>query len=365
MTHKIADVNVFYVSTSDCAGVGDSTLRYDKACMAVVEIRTDSGLSGYGITIKDEIAGLIRNTIKPILMGKDPVNTEDIWQEMFLNIRGSGRKGLSLVAISVVDIALWDLKGKILGLPVHRLLGGGKRFIPTYASGGWTSYTLDELLAEMKSFVDLGYSTIKMKVGVELGRNIKEDSRRVHAVRDMVGPDIDIIIDANNVWDSGTAVRFAEMVRDCDIAAFEEPVCADDIPGLGRIRSSINIPVATGEHEYTKYGMRDLLAGKAVDIVQIDATKAGGITEMVKVSAMCQAWNLLFAPHCFEIVHMHLLSAAPNAFKLEKLFLFNGIMRRCIKNYPEPVNGILEIPDLPGMGLEFDMEWIMQNNELK
>ena len=364
MSQKITDVSIYYVSTEDCAGVGDSTLRYDKASMAIIELKTDAGLSGYGITIKDDIADLVKNRLKPILIGRDPLDIEDLWQEMFLQMRGAGRKGLCLVALSAVDIALWDLKGKILNLPLYKIFGGSKKFIPTYSSGGWTSYTMEELLNEMKSFVDLGYTTIKMKVGVEFGKNIKEDARRVRAVREMVGPKIDIIIDANNVWDSGTAVRFAELIKDCDVAAFEEPVCADDIPGLGRIRKSINIPLATGEHEYTKHGMRDLLVGNAVDIVQLDATKAGGITEMLKVSAMCQAWNLLFAPHCFEILHMHLLSVAPNAFKLEKLFLFNGIMRRCIKNYPEPVNGILEIPDLPGLGLDFDIEWIKANDEL-
>lgn len=364
MPHRIANVEVFDVSTSDCAGVGDSTLRYDKACMTIVEIETDQGLKGHGITIQDEMAALIVKKLKPILIGRDPIDTEDLWNEMLLSVRGSGRKGLCLVAISVLDIALWDLKGKILGIPIHKLFGGSRRFIPTYASGGWTSYSLDELLSEMKSFVDLGYDTVKMKVGVDLGKNIREDARRVRAVRDLVGDSTDIIIDANNVWDSGTAVRFYELIRDLDIAAFEEPVCADDIPGLARVRASCNIPLATGEHEYTKFGMRDILAGHAADIVQLDATKAGGYTEMLKVAGMTQGWNLLFAPHCFEIIHMHLLSAASNAFKLEKLFLFNGIMRRCIKNYPEPVKGMLEIPDRPGLGLDFDMDWIRENNEL-
>ena len=365
MGHKISNVEVFYVSTSDCAGVGDSTLRYDIAEMTVVEITTEDGLTGHGITIRDDMAALIEHRLKPILLGRDPMDTEDLWNEMLLHMRGSGRKGLCLVALSVVDIALWDLKGKILGQPLHKLFGGSKREIPTYASGGWTSYSLDELLAEMKSFVDLGYDTIKMKVGVDLGKNIKEDARRVKAVREMVGPNIDIILDANNVWDSGTAVRFAELIKDCDIAAFEEPTPADDIPGLARVRRALNIPIATGEHEYTKFGMRDMLLAGAVDIVQLDATKAGGYTEMRKVAGMTQAWNLLFAPHCFEMIHMHLLSAASNAYKLEKLFLFNGIMRRCLKNYPEPENGILTIPDLPGTGLIYDMDWIRANNELK
>ena len=365
MEHRIKDVEVYYLSTDECAGVGDSTLNFARAPLVVVRVITDQGLDGFGLACQEEVDDLIQKKLKPVILGRNPMYTEDLWQQMFMAIRGAGRKGLSMVGLSLVDLALWDLKGKILNQPIHRLLGSEKRLIPTYASGGWTSYSQETLLAEMKSFVDLGYSTIKMKVGVDGGRNIREDARRVRAVRDLIGPEVDLIIDANNVWDSSTAVRFAEMVRDCDLAAFEEPVCADDIPGLARIRKAINIPLATGEHEYTKYGLRDLVLGRAVDIVQLDGTKSGGLTEMLKISGMVQAWNLLLAPHCYEVMHMHLMSAAPNAFKLEKLFLFNGLMPKIVKNYPVPVQGLLEIPDLPGHGLIYDLDWIRASNENK
>ncbi len=363
MEHKIKDVEVFYVSTDEGAGVGDSTLKFDRASMVVVKVSTDQGLEGFGLAIWEEVAPLIQNRLKPVLMGQNPIYTEDLWQKMFTAIRGAGRKGLGLVGLSIVDLALWDLKGKILGLPIHKVLGSQKRLLPTYASGGWTSYDREQLLAEMKSFLDLGYTTVKMKVGVEGGKNIREDAARVRLVRDLVGYKVELMIDPYSVWVAASAVRFHEMTNDCGIAAFEEPVGADDIPGLARIRRSLNVPLATGEHEYTKHGLRDLLLDQAVDIVQIDGTKAGGLTEMIKIAAMSQAWNLIFAPHCFEMMHMHLISAVPNAFKLEKLFLFNGIMRRIFTNYPVPVKGILEIPDLPGHGLIYDMDWIRENNE--
>ena len=284
------------------------------------------------------------------------MDTELIWNELFHFLRGVGRKGLTFCAISAIDIAMWDLKGKILGMPLYRLLGGGRTEVPVYASGGWTSYDDDELVAEMQDMVGEGYSHVKFKVGVDGATNPRRDAVRVRKVRDAVGPEVRLLIDANNCWDSATAVKFANSVREYDIFLFEEPVLADDIPGLARFKRGTDIPLATGEHEYTKYGVRDLILAEAVDIVQVDGARAGGFTEMLKIVAMTQAWNLKFAPHAMEHIHLHLISVAPNALFLERLRLFEEVTAYVFKDPPRPSGGIMEIPDRPGLGLELNLD---------
>lgn len=195
---------------------------------------------------------------------------------------------------------------------------------------------------------------IKLKVGVKGGKDIKADARRCRKVREAIGPDIKFMVDANNAFYAADAVKLANEIREYDIMLFEEPVFADDIPGLKRFKQGTDIPLATGEHEYTKYGARDLLTADAVDYLQMDVTRCGGYTEMLKVAAMAQAFNRAFAPHAMEHVHMHLVSAAPNGVFLERLFLFEDVTRMVYKDPVEPVNGILTIPDKPGLGMELN-----------
>jgi L-alanine-DL-glutamate epimerase-like enolase superfamily enzyme len=367
MPHKISNVEVHLVSTPIRAGFSDATRKVETVGYTIVRITTDQGLEGFGITYH-EVGGeatksLILKNMAPKLIGRSPLETEVIWQEFFHYLRGVGRKGLMFCALSAVDIALWDLKGKIVNLPLYKLLGGNKTKIPVYGSGGWTSYSDEELVDEMKSMVEQGYSMIKFKVGVEGGSNPRRDIQRVRKVREAVGPEIGLMLDANNCWDSATGVQFANKVREYDIMLLEEPVFADDIPGLARFRRGTDIPLATGEHEYTKFGVRDLVLNEAADIVQTDGARAGGYTESLKIAAITQAWNLRFAPHALENIHIHLVSAVPNALFLERLLLYEEITAQVYKNAPLPVNGFMEIPDLPGLGLELNMDFIREHDE--
>jgi L-alanine-DL-glutamate epimerase-like enolase superfamily enzyme len=367
MQHKISKVEVHLVSAPVKAGFSDATRKVETVGYTVVRITTDQGLEGFGITYH-EVGGeatkcLILKNMAPKLIGRSPLETEVIWQEFFHYLRGVGRKGLMFCALSAVDIALWDLKGKIVNLPLYKLLGGNKTKVPVYCSGGWTSYSDEELVDEMKSMVGHGYSMIKFKVGVEGGRNPRRDIERVRKVREAVGPTVALLLDANNCWDSATGVQFANNVREYDIMLLEEPVFADDIPGLARFRRGTDIPLATGEHEYTKFGVRDLVLNEAADIVQTDGGRAGGYTELLKIAAITQAWNLKFAPHALENIHIHLVSAVPNALFLERLLLFEGITAQVYKNAPLPRNGYMEIPDQPGLGLELNMDFINEHDE--
>lgn len=365
---KITGVDAYEVVHRITDNLADSTRIVDKVGFIVVEIQTDQGIRGNAVTYHEQggeaVRSFIKHVLEPILLGRDPMETTAIWEESFHLVRGVARKGLAFLAMSVIDIALWDLKGKILDAPVYKLLGGAKKEIPIYASGGWTSYSRERLVEEALEMVSRGYKKIKIKVGVQGGDNPREDLRRVKAVRDAVGPDIDIMIDANNVWTSATAVRFANQVKEFDILFFEEPVPADDIPGLARFRNGTDVPLATGEHEYTRFGVRDLVMAGAVDILQADAAKCGGYTETLRMNAIAHAWNLTFAPHAMEHMHMHLLAAAPNGAFLERLLMFEPVVEKTFANPPEPKNGMLTLPEKPGLGLEYKMDEIKKAQKL-
>lgn len=355
---KIEKVEVYLVSAPIQKAIADSTRKVETIGYVVVRLRTDDGTDGVGITYHEVGGEAIRQLIKKDLMehfvGKDPFETEAIWNEIFHFFRGVARKGLAFCALSALDIALWDLKGKYLGMPLFRLLGGTKSCLPIYASGGWTSLSEDELVEEMQHMVKWGYKMVKLKVGVDSGRAHIEDVRRVKRVRAELGDDVNILIDANNAYQSGVAVSVANQLADSNITLFEEPVLADDIFGLARIRQQTAIPVATGEHEYTKYGFRDLIVNNAVDIVQVDVTRCGGLTEWMKIAALTQAWNLTLAPHSMEYIHMHLMGAVPNGLFLERLLIFEPLNERVFVDPPTPQNGFLEIPQKPGLGLELN-----------
>lgn len=365
MSQLIRKVDVHLVSTPVSGNLADSTRKVESIGYTIVRITTDQGLEGFGLTYNgiggEATASLIQHNMAPRLIGRDPLATEILWQELFHYCRGVGRKGLMFGALSAVDIALWDLKGKLFDVPLYRLLGGTESKVPVYASGGWTSYSDDELVAEMKGMVAQGYQKIKFKVGVAGGTQPRRDIERVKKVRDAVGPEIDLLVDANNCWDCATAVKFANDIREYDIFLFEEPVLADDIPGLARFKRGTDIPLGTGEHEYTKYGIRDLVLAEAVDIVQIDGARAGGYTEMLKIAAVTQAWNLRFAPHAMEHIHSHLVSAAPNGLFLERLLIFEGVTENTFLNAPIIEKGYLHIPDSPGLGLTLNMDFIGEN----
>lgn len=365
--HKIADIQVHLVSTQAPAGLADATRKVETVGMTVVRVRTEEGLEGVGVTYHEvggeAIRALINTDMAPRLKGRDPLDNEVIWREFFAVFRGVGRKGLMFCALSAIDFALWDLKGKILGLPLHRLLGGGRSRIPVYASGGWTTYDDDQLVAEMQDMVRQGYFMVKFKVGYDGGRNPGRDVERVRKVREALGPDIGLMLDANNCWDAATAVQFANRVREYNPMLLEEPVFADDIPGLARFRRGTDIPLGTGEHEYTKWGVRDLLLAEAGDVIQVDGARAGGYTEMMKCAALCEAWNVKFAPHAMEHIHIPIASVVGNVPFLERLRLFEPITHNVYKNAQVPTDGYLDVIEAPGHGLELNLDFIKDHDE--
>ena len=365
--HTIQDIEVHLVSTQAPAGLADATRKVETVGMTVVRVKTDQGLEGIGVTYHEvggeAIRALIRKDMAPRLKGRDPFDTEVIWREFFAIFRGVGRKGLMFCALSAIDFALWDLKGKILGMPLHRLFGGGRSRIPVYASGGWATYDDDQLVEEMQDMVRQGYKMVKFKIGYDNGCNPTRDVERVRKVREALGPDIGLMIDANNCWDAATAIQFANRVREYNPMLLEEPVFADDIPGLARFKRGTDIPLGTGEHEYTKWGVRDLLMADAADIVQVDGARAGGYTEMMKCAALCEAWNVKFAPHAMEHIHIPIASTVAIVPFLERLRLFEPITHSVYLNAQVPTDGYLDVIEAPGHGLQLNMDFIRSNDE--
>ena len=328
-----------------------------------VHIHTDEGTIGLGMAPGQRaIREVIHQNLSGVLVGQDPFMIEKLWQDMFWRVRGFGRKGVAFQAIAAIDIALWDLKGKILNQPIYRLLGPAHESVPVYGSGGWTNYSETELVAEQTGYVERGIPRVKMKVAKDFGRAEREDIERLSAVRDAVGDDVEIYVDANNGYYAKQAIKMSNIFEEFDVAWFEEPVLADDIPGLAQVSQATTIPVATGEHEYTKYGFRDLLIAGAVDIVQPDVHRVSGITEWMKVAAMADAFNLPVAPHGVSLVHLHCAMATPNLKVVEVLGAEEQSNSVWWTEVP-PYDGGTWSPfaDRPGLGLEISPDALKDN----
>jgi L-alanine-DL-glutamate epimerase-like enolase superfamily enzyme len=256
--------------------------------------------------------------------------------------------------IGGLDIALWDLKGKIAGMPLYKLLGGFTNNVPAYIAGGYyeEGKGLKELAQEMEDNLEVGAKAMKMKVGAV---PINEDVERVRVARDAIGPDIKLMVDANNAYRHYEAIEFARKVEKYDVFWFEEPVEPDDYIGQGEITRATSVPIAAGENEYTRYGFRDMINHRAADILQPDALVMGGITDFMKVAALAQANDLDIAPHGAQEVHIHLVCAISNGLILE--YYRDSVDPMHGKIYTETVqikDGNVYAPDRPGLGLELN-----------
>lgn len=260
-----------------------------------------------------------------------------------------------------MDIGLWDLKAKALGLPLYRLLNPRFESVPIYGSGGWTNLTERELVEEMTGFVERGIPRVKMKVGMNFGQAERQDIQRLAAVRKAVGDDVEPYVDANMGYNVKQAIRMSRVFQDYDVRWFEEPVLADNVEGLAEISQATEIPVATGENEYTRHGFKELIVHRGADIVQPDVGRVGGVTEWMKVAALADSFGLAVAPHGVSEVHLHLCMATPNLRAVE--YFAGGWVSFGSANFftetPAPVNGMwAPFPDKPGLGFELDPDAI-------
>ena len=328
---------------------------YPTAGLDIVKIETDDGVTGIGLSggvqEAEDIGRSILNHLKQYVIGQDPFDNERIWDDMW-QPKLVGRRGITTRVISGVDIALWDIKGKVAWRPVYKMLGGFADTVPVYIAGGYyeEGKGLDDLAAEMRQSVDMGANAVKMKIG---GAPINEDVERVRVVREAVGPNVRLMVDANCAYRYYEAIEIARKMEQYDVFWFEEPVNPDDYEGHKLISQATTIPIATGENEYTRYGFRDLIENRCAAIIQPDALIMGGITEFMKVAALAQAHDLPVAPHGNQDVHVHLVSAIPNGLTVEYYSDSTDPMwGSMFKHTLEVKDGHVSPPDRPGLGIE-------------
>ena len=329
---------------------------YTHTGLRLVKIHTDEGVTGVGVcAIQPVVQATIEHLI-PELIGEDPIDVERLWHKMWIP-KLIGRRGLTTRAISGIDIALWDLRAKVAGMPLYKLLGGFRNRMPTYVTGGYyeDGKGLPELQQEMRESVEMGARAVKMKIGAV---PIREDAERVKAVREAIGPDVKLLVDANCAYKAYEAIQLARRIEEYDIFWFEEPMAPDDYDGHKRLAQMTIIPIATGENEYTRYGFRDLMQTGAVPILNADAKILGGITEWMKVAAIAQAHDLMIAPHGSQDIHIHLVSAISNGLLLE--FHRGSTNPMWAKMYHHNLvlndDGTVSPPEVPGTGIEPNYE---------
>ncbi len=329
----------------------DGTLTWDSVTLVLVQIEA-SGQTGLGYTYADQSAAtLVSGKLADVVKGRDALAVPECWWAMVHAIRNLGWPGISATAISAVDVALWDLKAKLLGVGLADLLGRAHAAAPIYGSGGLTSYSDAELRAQFEGWVERGIPRVKMKIG----RDPDADPRRVQAAREAIGPDVELYVDANGAYSRKQALAQAQWLRDHGVSWFEEPVSSNDLDGLRLLRDHgpPGMAIAAGEYGYDPGYFRRMLEAGAVDVLQADATRCCGITGMLAVGSLCAAHEVPFSAHCAPAINAQAGCAVGRLVHCEyfhtharvESLLFDGVL--------EPAGGQLE-PDSsrPGLGLE-------------
>ncbi len=331
--------------------------RIESVGCILLELETDQGLTGESLvqTLNAERLAALEQMLRSFahrVEGRDAHEIGAIWADIWRDMNPIGHKGFSVYALSAIDTACWDLIGKAAGQPLHRLFGACREVVDTYASGGlWLSLSIDELLAEAEEFIDAGFRAMKIRLG---SASIDSDVERVRALRAAIGPDIGLYADANQSLSVKHAIRLGRELEQFDLAWFEEPVVYHDHDGCAEVRAALEMPVAAGETEYTRYGMRDILAAGAVDVLMPDLQRIGGLSEMRRVAAIASVHEVPISSHLFTEHSLCIAGSEPGCISVEHMPwnapLFNEQM--------EIVDGRITLPSRPGTGFSFDRDAI-------
>ncbi len=354
--------------------------------MTLVVVTTDSGLQGYGEAkaavgssgVCSSIVHCIEQELRPLLIGQDAHNINRIWEMVYNGRRDHyalsrgrkfpilGRRGLTISALSGIDMALWDLKGKALGVPLVQLLGGACRDkMEAYASGGWAS--AEAIGQQLNGYLAKGYKGVKMRVGI-MDESVAASIERVKAAREAIGPHIKLMADAHGTFSVPEAKQFCKGVEACNLYWFEEPISPDNRHGTAEVRASTCIPIAAGESEYTAFDIRDLLEIRALDVIQPDAAIIGGITETMRVAALAHAQQVELAPHCWGsafsfMAGLSVALASPAAVVIEFSAGGNPMMYELVDHAIQPVEGYFEVPTAPGLGLSPNWDFVKEYSQ--
>ena len=296
---RIVAVDTFVLRHALERPFGFSQWWYDARTAMLVRVSADDGTTGWGEAYgpPEPSAAIVAHVLAPLILGADPRDTLPLWERMYARTRDSGRGGMVLHALSAVDIALWDLKGRALGVSVSRLLGGRFRErVQAYATGLYFRPQADfaaDLAAEARGYAAEGFRAVKLKVGLDP----ETDLRHARAVRAALGPGVDLMVDANHAYDAATAIRLGREFERLDVRWFEEPVIPEDLEAYAAVAQALDLPIAGGEAEFSRFGFRRLLEARAVDIVQPDLTATGGFTECQRIAALASAHGVRYLPH--------------------------------------------------------------------
>jgi D-galactarolactone cycloisomerase len=368
---KIRTVRTHVLEASLSQPFAYSRAWYDTRTAMVVEIETDDGLIGWGECYGPApMTAAVVNSVAPWLIGEDPLRTDFLWQMIYARLRDHGQKGVVIEGLSGIDIALWDIKGKHFGVPVHQLLGGTLRNkVQAYATGLYRRKSGDPLrylAEEATGYVAEGFKAVKLKVGF----GVEEDASVTRAVRSAIGSDVALMVDANHAYDAAGAIRLGRKIEEHDIGWFEEPVPPEDLTGYRAVKDALSIPIAGGECEFTRFGFRDLFVSHALDIVQPDTCAAGGLSECKKIADMAEAFGIRYNPHVWGTgiaiaASLQLLAVLPShtptsLTPIEPMLEFDRTehpIRQAVLMQPiERAGGIVRVPDGPGLGIEVNRE---------
>jgi L-alanine-DL-glutamate epimerase-like enolase superfamily enzyme len=330
----------------------DGTLQWEATVLVLVEIAC-AGMTGVGYTYADAAAAdLIREKLAPIVSGREPFDIPALWRDMRAAVRNIGRAGIASTAISAVDIALWDLKAKLLEQPLVKLLGRVRPQVPVYGSGGFTSYSKESVEIQLDNWAEAGIRMVKMKIG----REPDEDYERVSYVHNALPPSTELFVDANGAYHRRQALAMARKFADCDVRWYEEPVTSDDLEGLRwlRDRCPADMAVAAGEYGFEPRYFRRMLEAQAVDFIMPDVTRCGGITGYLDIGALAAAFNTPVSSHCAPSLGVQVGCAVRAQCHLEYFYDHARIEQALFDGAPRPKHGCLA-PDLgrPGLGLAF------------
>jgi L-alanine-DL-glutamate epimerase-like enolase superfamily enzyme len=332
---------------------GDGTFAWDSTTLVLAQLHAD-GVVGTGWTYGSAgCAEVIDEVLAPVVRGRDPMDVPGSWQRMVDALRNVGRPGVGGMALSAVDCAMWDLKARLLDLPLCRLLGRVHDGVPVYGSGGFTTYDEQQLSDQLKGWVvDQGFSRVKIKIGESRGTHEGRDLSRIQQAREVIGPDVQLFVDANGAYTVGQAVRMADRMRPADVWWFEEPVSSDDLDGLATVRANTSADVTAGEYGFDLAYFGRMCAARAVDCLQVDVSRCGGITELLRVAAVAAVSGLQVSGHCAPNLHVDVLAAVPNLRHLEWFHDHVRIESMLFEGVRDPTGGVVA-PNLdsPGHGL--------------
>src|SRR6266404_8925586 len=325
--------------------------------IVTLRLRSDDGIEGLGVCY---FGGALTRTLRhavdelgALTVGEDPLRVEAIARKLRDAAGSSGPAGILMMAMSAIDVALWDIKGKALGQPLWKLLGGGRDRIATYASGALRrGLKLDEAVTAAGRLREKGYRQTKMQLGLPGATSPSREVEQARLIREAVGPDMDLMCDINQRWRPEQAIDIGRRVEDAGVGLFwlEDVTTHDDYAGLARITAALSTPVAGGEYVWGIVPFRHMVEARSVDIVMIDLVRVGGITQWLKVAGMAEAFNLPVVSHLIPEVHVHLIGAVPNGLTVE----YMPWLMRLFEEVPQPQNGELTMPTAPGLGLKFD-----------